>query len=156
MNRRSQAALEFLTTYAWVLIAISVAIGVLYYFGIFDFAKYLPQKCNFPSQFRCLDFSLTPTEVRIKLVNNIGEDLRVTSLLITNEATLPVSCTPPAAFDWSREAERDIIFASCSGGGYIPGERIRLKVTMSYYAINTPSRPVHLINGDIDAQISST
>ena len=153
---KSQAALEFLSTYAWAFIIIAVTISSLYYFGIFDFGKYLPQTCVFPSQFKCLDFSLKPTEVKVKLVNNLDEDIRVTSLQITNDATPPISCTAPAAFDWVHAAEQDIAFTSCTGGGYIPDVRVELKVSMSYYAVNTPSKPVHVITGKINGKVISS
>jgi hypothetical protein len=155
MYKKSQAALEFLTTYAWAFIVISITVGSLYYFGIFDFGKYLPQKCIFPSQFKCLDFSLMPTEVKIKLTNNLGENIRVTSLQITNDANPPISCTSPSAFDWVYGTERDITFTSCSGGAYIPDTRVELRVAINYYAINTPSRPIHTINGKINGKVTS-
>lgn len=154
MESRSQAALEFLTTYVWAFFVIGVTIGALYYFGIFDFSKYLPQKCIFPSQFKCLDFSLKPSDVSIKLVNNLGEDIRVTALQITNDAVPPISCTPPSVpFDWAYSTEKDLSFAACSGGAYITGERVELKVSMSYYAVNTLSQPVHLVNGKINGKV---
>lgn len=156
MKSKSQAALEFLTTYVWAFFVIGITIGVLYYFGIFDFGKYLPQKCVFPSQFKCLDFSLKPSDISVKLVNNLGEDIRVTALQIANEAVPPISCTPPAVpFDWQYSTEKDLNFAACSGGGYITGERVELKVSMSYYAINTPSKPAHLVNGKINGKVLS-
>ena len=147
MDSKSQAALEFLTTYGWAFLVIAITIGSLYSFGIFDFEKYLPQNCIFPSQFKCLDFSLMPAEVRIRLTNSLGEDVRVTSLQITNDADPPISCTPPAAFDWIHATEKDLVFDSCAGGAYIPDERVELKITVNYYAINTPSQPNHIING---------
>src|SRR3989338_1272469 len=98
---KSQAALEFLTTYVWAFFVIAITVGALYYFGIFDFSKYLPQKCVFPSQFKCLDFSLKPTEIRFKLANNLGEDIKVTALQLTDESAVSLSCTPPAGFDWA-------------------------------------------------------
>ena len=153
---KSQAALEFLSTYAWAFIIIAVTISSLYYFGVFDFAKYLPQNCIFPSQFKCLDFSIKPAEARMKLVNNLGEDIHVASLQITNDATPPVSCTAPAAFDWAHATEQDIVFTSCTGGGYIPDVRVELKVSMNYYAVNTPSHPVHVINGKINGKVTSS
>ena len=156
MSKKSQAALEFLSTYAWAFIVISTTIGALYYFGILDFSKYLPQECIFPSQFKCLDFSLKPTEVRFKLVNNLGEDIRVTSLQITNDATIPISCTAPDAFDWAHSTEQEIVFTSCSEGAYLPDARVELKISMSYYAVNTPSKPVHLINGKINGKVLSS
>ena len=157
MHKKSQAALEFLTTYAWAFIVIAITISALYYFGIFDFGKFLPQKCFFPSQFKCLDFALYPSQVKIKLVNNIGEDIKVTSLGITNDASPPVSCTLPATpFDWTHATEKEVIFNSCTGGAYIPDSRIELKVSMSYYAVNTPSKPIHTINGKMNGKVTSS
>ncbi len=164
--RKSQAALEFLTTYAWAFVVISISVGALYYFGVFDLGKYLPQKCVFPSQFKCLDFSLKPTEVKAKLINNIGEDICVRSFSITNDASSPVSCPvvtsslqlgacSASEFEWERSEEQDLSFSSCAGGAYISGERVELKVSFSYYSLNTPSRPIHMVNGKINGRVST-
>ena len=155
MHSKSQAALEFLTTYAWAFVVITITISALYYFGIFDFSGYLPQKCTFPSQFKCLDFSLEKNQVRLKLINNLGEDVDVTSLQITNDATPSISCTPLSPFSWLHSTEKEILFTSCSAGGYLPGERVELRITITYYAINTPSRPMHVINGKIYGKVLS-
>ncbi len=155
--RKAQAALEFLTTYVWAFFVIIITIGTLYYFGIFDFNKYLPQKCIFPSQLKCLDFSLRPNQVGIKLANNLGEDIRITAIQITNDAVPPITCTLPATpFDWTYATEKDLPFTSCTGGAYIAGERVELKISMSYYAINTPSKPIHSISGKINGRVTSS
>ncbi|MBI4451858.1 hypothetical protein HY637_00375 [Candidatus Woesearchaeota archaeon] len=157
MRQKSQAAIEFLTTYAWAFIIISLAIGALYYFGIFDFDKYLPQKCSFPYQFKCLDFGLKPAEIGIKLVNNLGEDIKVVFIGINNDIASPISCTPPSVpFDWDHDSTKDIKFTSCSGGGYIPDTRTAVRISMSYYAVNTPSKPIHTISGKINGKITSS
>ena len=164
MHIKSQASLEYLTTYAWAFMAISITIGALYYYGIFDFSKYLPQKCIFPSQFKCLDFGLNPTEVRLKLVNNLGEDVCVQPMQITNDANPPISCTfsslpqgscAGSEFEWIASTTKDISFTGCTGGAYISDSRVELKVSMSYYAPNTPSRPIHSINGKINGRVTS-
>lgn len=155
MHKKSQYALEFLTTYAWAFIIISISVGTLYYFGAFDFSKYLPQKCLFPSQFKCLDFSLGPSQVDIKLVNNLGENIRVTEIQLTNDENT-IACTPPPVpFDWTHSSDMGIAFTSCSGGNYIAGSRVELKVLFKYYAVNTPSKPVHSISGKINGKILS-
>ena len=156
MRHKSQAALEFLTTYAWAFVVIAITISALYYFGIFDFGKYLPQTCVFPSQFKCADFSLLPSEVRIKLVNNLGEDIQVQSISITNDAGNPIKCTPDVVpITWNHATEKNFIFNSCSGGGYVPNERVELKISMSYFAVNTPSHPIHLINGKANGRVTT-
>jgi len=162
--RKSQAALEFLTTYAWAFVIIGVTISALYYFGALDFSKYLPQKCVFPSQVKCVDFGLDPSSVKLRLVNNLGEDICITSISITNDALEPISCAQPSLpsincpageFDWLHSTEKDIEFSSCSGGGYIPDTRVEIRVNMVYYAINTPSKPLHSINGKINGRVTA-
>ena len=154
--KKSQAALEFLSTYAWAFVVIAITIGALYYSGIFDFTNFLPSKCIFPIQFKCLDFSLQPTRVRVRLVNNLGEDIRINTISITNDATPPVSCTAPATpFVWPASDDQDLLFINCANGGYVSGERAELKLEMTYYAIKTSSQPSHTINGKINGKISS-
>ena len=163
MSKKSQAALEFLTTYVWAFMAISVTIAALYYLGVFDISSYLPQKCVFSSQFKCIDFALKPGEVRLKLANNLGETICIKSIQITTDSGTPI-CTPPLLpqgsctgpeSEWAYGAQQDFIFTSCSAGNYIPGERIGLKMSMAYYAINTKTKPIHLVNGKINGKITS-
>src|SRR3989338_6386493 len=149
---KSQAALEFLATYAWAFIVIVVTISALYYFGVFDFGKYLPQKCAFPDQFKCLDFSLQPSALKIRLTSNLGEDICVKSAKITNDANPPLACAfdtsahsqgscSGSEFEWTHSSEKDFEFISCSGGAYISGERVEARISIDYYAKNTPSKP---------------
>jgi len=154
----SQASVEYLSTYAFAFVAIVIAIGALYYFGFLDFGRYLPQKCVFPSQFKCLDFSLLSNEVKIKLINNLGENIKVTSLKITNDANPAIEClgvSPTTPFDWNDGDKNDISFTSCSKGAYIPNERVELKIEMKYYAIASPSQTPHIVNGKINGRVLS-
>ena len=160
---KSQAAFEFLTTYAWAFLAIMLTIGALYYFGVFDFSKFLPEECLFPSQFECLDFSFIDNELKLKLVNNIGEPIDIKSFTITNDASNPLSCLlPPLIADWQPGDEKDFTFGSCTGGVFIVGERVEAIITMEYCApattgcTATPIDPltVHKINGKITATVN--
>ena len=154
--KRSQAALEFLTTYAWAFVAIAIVIGALYYSGILDFSKYIPQKCTFPLQFKCLDFSLRPTQINVKAVNNLGEDIKITYVEITDDSSTPLTCTPPATpFDWAYSTETNLVFTGCSGGSYFEGGRVNARVTMSYFAVRTLSQPRHSIVGKINGKVTS-
>ena len=154
---KSQAALEFLTTYAWAFLVITITIGALYYFGIFDFSKFLPQKCIFPSQFECIDFSFVGDEIKLRLVNNLGEEINVNSIAITNEAADPLSCdtSPTITNPWTAGVEQDFTFSDCSGGVFIVGERTDAEITIKYCAPATASCPEHTINGKINAVVSS-
>jgi len=152
---KSQAALEFLTTYAWAFLSIMVTIGALYYFGVFDFAKFLPQQCTFPSQFECIDFAYVDDIIRFRLVNNLGEPIDVTSYGITNDASTPLTCTSPAAITkWLAAEERDFTFTGCSGGVFNKGERTEAKITLNFCAPATTGCPTHIANGKITAVVT--
>ena len=158
--KKAQAALEFLTTYGWAFLTIVITISALYYFGVFDFGKFLPQKCTFPPQFRCIDFSVIydtkddTREIKFMLLNDVGEDIEVTSLEITNDANPSLSCTlPTTPFPWSDDEEKNFIFTSCSGGDFIKGERIEAKITFNYYATKTTSKPSHQVKGKIVSKV---
>lgn len=152
---KSQAALEFLTTYAWAFLVILVTIEALYYFGAFDFSKFLPQRCLFPSQFECIDYSFVGDQVRLRLANNLGENIRVTSFSITNDAVNPLGCSslPASPIDWARDTEQDFVFSGCQDGVFLVGERTEAKITMTYCSPLTAGCPEHTVNGKITAVV---
>ncbi len=153
---KSQAALEFLTTYAWAFVVILITVGTLYYFGVFDFSKFLQQRCLFPSQFECIDFSFVGDEVRFRLVNSIGEVININSFGITNDAASPLTCTPPLTVSgWQPGEEKDFAFTGCTGGAFIINERTDAKITMKYCAPATTNCPEHTINGKITAVVNA-
>ncbi len=152
---KSQSALEFLTTYAWAFVVIMITIGALYYFGVLDFRKYTPQKCIFPSQMKCLDFSLQIAEAKVKLLNDLGEKIEVSSVSMSNDVG-SIACTPTLSnlpFEWEYATEKDITF-SCSLGGYISGERVELIMTLRYFAVDTPTKPEHEVKGKINGIVT--
>jgi len=160
---RAQAALEFLTTYAWAFFGIIITLGALYYFGVFDFSKYLPQECIFPQQFECVAFSFVggaTDQIRFRLVNNAGETLNVKGYSISNDLPAPLSCTNPAAFNgWLAGEERDFAFTGCSGGGFIDNERTEAEISITYCApatagCTTGSAVDHALSGKIKAVVS--
>ena len=159
---KSQAALEFLTTYAWAFLGIMVTLGALYYFGVFNFSKYLPQECIFPQQFECVAFSFVGAadEVRFRLVNNAGETINVKGYSISNDLPAPLSCTNPPAFNgWLAGEERDFAFTGCSGGGFIDKERAEAEISIAYCApatagCTTGSAVDHTLSGKIKAAVT--
>ena len=160
--KKSQAALEFLTTYAWAFLAIIITLGALYYFGVFNFSKFLPQECIFSSQLECVAFSFvgdSTNEVRFRLVNNLGETIDVKGYSISNDLPTSLSCTNPAPFTgWLAGEERDFIFTSCLGGNFIDNERTEAEISLTYCApattgCTTGSTVDHAVTGKIKAVV---
>ncbi len=53
MNKKGQAAMEFLMTYGWAILAAVIVIGVLAYFSVFSPANYIPTSCVLSAPFGC-------------------------------------------------------------------------------------------------------
>ena len=167
--KHSQASLEFLSTYGFAFLSVVIVITSLYYFGFLDLGKYIPQKCVFPSQTKCMDFSLRPTDIRVKMVNNLGENICISEIKITSDAVPQLACqsieTSPASDlvcdnaahkGWRSSTEKDIFLSSCAGGAYLPNSRAEIKMSIKYYALRTgtPSaRTYHVVNGKIDGKV---
>lgn len=56
MNKKAQSALEYLSTYAWALLALFAIIGAIIYFGFGDVQSKVPSECTFGTGFSCGSF----------------------------------------------------------------------------------------------------
>ncbi len=82
MQNKSQAALEFLMTYGWVIMVVLVAIGALVHFGVLRSDKLVPEKCFLEAGIGCSDFKVNENSVTLVLRNGKGEDITITSIKV--------------------------------------------------------------------------
>ena len=82
INKKSQAALEFLMTYGWAVLVVLVAVGALAYFGVLSPDRFLPAKCTLSSGIACIDHRVQGTAgasnfglVTVRLTNSLGFDV---------------------------------------------------------------------------------
>ena len=81
-EKRGQAAIEFLTTYVWAILMILIMIGALSSFGIMNPDFLVPERCNLPPDFACIEYSAqrgtgTDGQFDIILRNNVGMTLEM-------------------------------------------------------------------------------
>jgi len=110
MNKKAQAAMEFIMTYGWAILVVLVAIAALAYFGVLSPAQFLPERCQLPAGLYCKSFLVTTSGVQLIIQNTLGKDITVKEINIsaasgcvnsavntnlTNgaEATFNVNCT---------------------------------------------------------------
>ena len=89
MNKKGQAAMEFLMTYGWAILAAIIAIAVLAYFGVFNPGRYTSEMCQLGAPFTCDDNSYVQSGianafVNISLRNGGDEDYTITNLSVQN------------------------------------------------------------------------
>ena len=80
VNKKSQAAMEFLSTYGWALIVVLVAIGVLFHFGVLDLTKMLPKKCTSTTGLECMGLAQitgAANTVEVVVKNNLGVPIAI-------------------------------------------------------------------------------
>lgn len=101
MNKRGQAAMEFLMTYGWAILAAIIAIGVLAYFGVFSPGKYVtgsavsnpPFYINAWNVQQDYDSGTAGDQagVTLELRNNGGEDYTIQSVVVAGCGTFSTS-----------------------------------------------------------------
>ena len=74
MERKGQAAMEFLMTYGWAILAAIVAIGVLAYFGVFSPGRYTSNLCTIAAPFSCEEYGIG-ADLELVIRNGYGDAL---------------------------------------------------------------------------------
>ncbi len=84
---KGQAAMEFLMTYGWAILAAVIAIAALAYFGVFSPSRYIPELCTINAPLGCEDSKITASEVSVVLRNGGGETIDVNNITISGCAS---------------------------------------------------------------------
>lgn len=62
-SRKGQSALEYLTTYAWAILILTVILAALFYMHLFSPSSFVSQECVLPVDFTCISFTMLPNGV---------------------------------------------------------------------------------------------
>ncbi len=82
---KAQYATEVLMTYGWALILISGVFAALFYFDVLSLQDMKPDVCTLSPGLICDEVSVHPNNFSIKIVNGMGEDVKITSMTFTNK-----------------------------------------------------------------------
>lgn len=153
MHKKGQAAMEFLMTYGWAILAAIIAIGVLAYFGVFSPGKYVtgsavvnpPFYVNAWNVQALADFDGDGTDdgpgVTMELRNNGGEDYELFSVTVTGTdaegaiATCTYTGTP---LNNKIEAGKTFpLTTDCGPANFDAGDTFKGDVTIVYQKENS-------------------
>ena len=107
MQRKGQAAMEFLMTYGWAILAAIIAIGVLAYFGVFSPGKFVPSATVvnpplYANAWNVVDATgVNPDTISIEVKNNGGDKLNIADVNLANIQVdgQTYTCTETTAID---------------------------------------------------------
>ncbi|MGM5483954.1 MAG: hypothetical protein ACQER9_03495 [Nanobdellota archaeon] len=83
--KKSQFSLEFLMTYGWALLVISITISALLYFSVVEPTSFINPRCLAEYGFECTEFSVNiqpKTNVHIIAENQVGLPIKVNNISI--------------------------------------------------------------------------
>ena len=72
IDKKAQAAMEFMLTYGWMLLVVVGVVSALAYFGVSS-TKVIPEMCILDTGVACIDFKITSTESSIVILNGIKD-----------------------------------------------------------------------------------
>ena len=119
-EKRGQAAMEFLMTYGWAILAAVIVIGVLASFGVFS--PKLPTACVLSPPFYCVAVAADTVGVDIEVRNGAGGTVTVTNLTLEG-------CTPVAGTYVMVDQNVTIFSIPCA---LISGENFQGDLTVIY------------------------
>ncbi len=82
MPKRGQAAMEFLMTYGWAILAVLITIAALAYFGVLSPSLFLPESIILMPGLAVKDFTILENAVIINVQNGMGKNLKNVYLAI--------------------------------------------------------------------------
>jgi len=79
---KSQSAMEYLITYGWAILIVTLVVGVLYTLGLFNPSSIAPSYCVFSGgAFICKSFSISSTGyLSLTLISNVPAPINVTQI----------------------------------------------------------------------------
>jgi hypothetical protein len=82
MNKKGQAAMEFLMTYGWAILAAIIAIGVLAYFGVFNPGRFVQDSIFIAAPLGGNAQQVNSSAVTLDIQNGAGERINITTVTV--------------------------------------------------------------------------
>ncbi|NCO11108.1 hypothetical protein CO038_01035 [Candidatus Pacearchaeota archaeon CG_4_9_14_0_2_um_filter_39_13] len=146
-NKRGQAAMEFLMTYGWAILAAIIAIGVLAYFGVFSPGQYVGSSAVVTAPWYANAWNIDTTNVNLELQNNGGETLTIHDVSV-DPSDGATGCTNTGLVGAVNSSGSQIVNVACAG--MTSGSTFRGDITITY------SRPSSGLNLTSTGSITDT
>lgn len=79
---KGQAAIEFLLTYGWAILASVIVLGVLAFFGVFNPGSYIGNSAFLSPPFYLNAWSVTDSEINLEIRNSGPEDVVIQEVVV--------------------------------------------------------------------------
>lgn len=135
--KKGQAAMEYLMTYVWAIIATITIIGILSYFGIFNPTQYSPSAAIVTPPFYANAWNVNKlnSQVNLELKNNGGEDYIIDTVSLSVEQGAS-NCNPSNPGVTIEPSETIVVSVKCNNMAVI-GNLFKAGITILYRKENS-------------------
>ncbi|MEM3227507.1 MAG: hypothetical protein QXR58_02335 [Candidatus Micrarchaeaceae archaeon] len=97
---RAQSAMEYLMTYGWAILIISIVLGALAAMGLFNPSTYINSQCIFPAEFSCINsYMSTSGLLSVNIEQSSSAPINITAIgCNTNATTVDMVQESPAIY----------------------------------------------------------
>jgi len=133
MYRKAQSAMEYLMTYGWAILVILIALGAMFYLGVFDAST--PNNCQIQAPFNCLDVLLVgvagedPGTLTLSIGVSSASSPTVSSITINGNACTPIMVG--GILETSLTLNQ-VNIVSCSNGDLTAGDKFTGTIALTY------------------------
>ena len=146
MDKKGQAAMEFLMTYGWAILAAVIAVGVLAYYGVFSPDRFVSASTVVSTPFSAIGGNISTAAVLIEIRNDGGEALNITGTTVTgcgtNNSVMTVSASALQAIN-----------VVCSSS-LRAGDTFRGDITVNYRKLGSGSTVTLSSTGKITGKVA--
>ena len=132
-------------------------IAAIAYFGITNPQKFLPNRCNFGSEFQCIDYQISSSDTfNIMLKNNAGFPAIISAITLGSETQIQYTCTNPTLpFTMNPGNTTIFAFTSCNtaAAGFSQGNKAKVLMKITYANSASPSFQ-KLVQGEVYAAVT--
>jgi hypothetical protein len=148
LNKRSQAAMEFLMTYGWALLVVFVAVAALVFFGLLNPSRFLPDRHELEGGLMIQGASISESEILLVLFNGLGKSLKNVNISILECVSEGSAIMQALGIE-----EVKILVVPCQGP--VPGSRFSSDLKADYISIAFNEEMNHTAKGYISMQVES-
>ena len=145
LDTKSQAAMEFLMTYGWAILAVLASIAVLAYFGVLSPDYLLPQRCSLQGGIVCLDYKIESYRALLVLQNAMGETITINKVTVSGNNQ---ECLDNQSITLYNNEKKMFTILQCNNGA--GGKKFQGMVNISY---TLEDKLTHAMSGNLKAKI---
>ncbi|MBN2459786.1 hypothetical protein JXB28_05870 [Candidatus Woesearchaeota archaeon] len=148
---KGQAALEYITTYGWAILAGILAVGAMAYFGFLSPTKLLPNECSFGKQLECSEFRIVRDGANARadvfFRNNFGKPINISAVEEDAEGINIGSPSGDLPITIDSGAKQEIYIDLIDDDKYSRGDKRQANIMIRFHRSDIDGAPVHNLSG---------